>query len=260
MSKTVIIIPCYNEASRLPVEEFQQGFKDNPEVHFLFVNDGSTDNTLSILNSLKEGNINVDVFDSQPNSGKANAVRIAMIHALEHFEFDLIGYFDADLATPLNQISEFETCFSANKDLKMVVGCRVRRLGADINRTWKRHIIGRVFATFASATLMLPVYDTQCGAKMICKETIENLFSEKFISKWLFDVEVFARLSLLVGFPNIKKAVYEHPLQVWIEKGDSRIKLKDFIKFPIDLLKIHRKYHSVLKKQIKNSDKTSYEK
>lgn len=253
MSKTVIIIPCYNEAKRLPVDEFKLGFQNNPDVLFLFVNDGSTDDTLSLLTSLKNTHKNVDIFDRQPNSGKANAVRLAMLHAIAQYDFDLIGYFDADLATPLSEITRFENYFSAHENLKMVVGSRVRRLGADIDRTWQRHIIGRVFATFASATLLLPVYDTQCGAKMIKKEVVEPLFTEKFISKWLFDVEVFARLSLLVGFPNIKQCVYEHPLQSWIEKGDSRIKLKDFVKFPIDLYKIYRKYHSSLKKQIKKS-------
>lgn len=248
MQKTVIIIPCYNEAERLPLDEFKKGFVLNPDVLFLFANDGSTDNTIEILNHLALEFGNVNLLDIQPNTGKANAVRYAIQHALENYSFDYIGYFDADLATPLSEIHRFIDYFEDDLKRKMVVGSRVRRMGAEIDRTWKRHIIGRVFATFASATLRLPIYDTQCGAKMIRQDVVELLFKEPFISKWLFDVEVFARLTLHIGYPEIKSAVFEHPLGKWIEKGDSRIKPKDFFRFPLDLFKIYRKYSSKIKK------------
>ncbi len=248
MQKTVVIIPCYNEAERLPLEEFKEGFLQNSDVLFVFVNDGSKDNTIDVLNKLALEYSNVNMLDIQPNSGKANAVRFAIQHALETYTFDYIAYFDADLATPLTEIKRFIDYFDADKKRKMVVGSRVRRLGAEIERSWKRHIIGRIFATFASVTILLPVYDTQCGAKMIHRDVVDSLFKEPFISKWLFDVEVFARLTILLGYPQIKSAVFEHPLEKWVEKGNSRIKAKDFLKFPIDLFKIYRKYNSKIKK------------
>ena len=137
-----------------------------------------------------------------------------MLHAVEKIDFDYIAYFDADLATSLDEIPVFFNIFEQNNTLKMVVGSRVKRLGANINRKWMRHIVGRIFATCASATLLLPTYDTQCGAKMLSKDVVYQLFKDEFISKWLFDVEVFARLALIVGYPEVKNSIYEYPLDV----------------------------------------------
>lgn len=253
MPKTVVIIPCYNEAERLPQEDFVDAFESYPNLTFLFVNDGSSDYTLDILKIWEGIYPNVIALDKQPNSGKANAVRYAMLHADKNLEFDYIAYFDADLATPIYEIENFQKYFESNDEIMMVIGSRIRRMGANIDRKWKRHFIGRVFATFASATLALPIYDTQCGAKMLKKELINELFEKEFISKWLFDVEVLARLSIREGFPKIETSLYEKPLNEWLEKGDSRIKLKDFFKFPLDLFKIHRKYHRKIRKLKRNS-------
>ncbi|HHT51864.1 MAG TPA: glycosyltransferase [Bacteroidales bacterium] len=256
MSKVVVIIPCYNEADRFPQQEFFNSFISYPSMTFLFVNDGSKDATLEILQEWQKEYDNVLVIDKQPNSGKASAVRFAMLHAVEKIDFDYIAYFDADLATSLDEIPVFFNIFEQNNTLKMVVGSRVKRLGANINRKWMRHIVGRIFATCASATLLLPTYDTQCGAKMLSKDVVYQLFKDEFISKWLFDVEVFARLALIVGYPEVKNSIYEYPLDSWIEKGDSRIKLKDFTRFPIDLFRIFRKYHRSLKRQKNNFEKS----
>ncbi len=252
MQETIIVIPCYNEALRLPVEEFKQNFELYPNVLFLFVNDGSTDTTFQLLQSFEKDFKNVKAIDKTPNGGKAKAVQYAVNYAIENYSFKYIGYFDADLATPLFEIKRFLDFFAENSKLKVVVGSRVRRLGANIERNWKRHLVGRVFATFASSTLLLPVYDTQCGAKIFERELAKNIFKEEFISKWLFDVELFARITLFIGYLEAKEAIYEHPLEFWFEKGDSRIKSKDFFKLPIDLFKIYRKYHRKLKKNKQN--------
>ncbi len=250
MSKTIVIIPCYNEEERLPKQEFVDAFVKYPQLSFLFVNDGSKDQTLEILKMWEEKYDNVIALDKQPNSGKANTVRYGMNYAQEHLQFDFIAYFDADLATPIYEIQKFKQLFTDYPNLMLVAGSRVRRMGSNINRNWKRHIIGRIFATFASATLMLPFYDTQCGAKMIKKESIADLFAEEFISKWLFDVEVLARLTIKFGLKKAKEIIYEQPLNEWNEVENSKIKLKDFFRFPVDLWKINRKYHKQIKKTI----------
>ena len=248
---TVIVIPCYNEASRLPVIEFEQYLHENPSILFLFVNDGSKDNTLDVLHSLQSSLKNVSVLDLPVNGGKANAVREGFLYALANFSFEYIGYFDADLATPLCEIKGLLADFYSNSKLQMVVGSRILRMGSEIDRNTKRHVFGRVFATLASTTLLLPVYDTQCGAKLFTRPLASDIFQEPFTSKWLFDVEIFARVAIKNGFPEVMKVILEHPLQHWLEKGDSRIKGKDFLIFPFDLFKIYRKYHSKLKKNKK---------
>ena len=158
---------------------------------------------------------NVIAIDKQPNSGKANAVRYAMLYAQSNFEFDYIAYFDADLATPIYEIENFQKCFASNDEIMMVVGSRIRRMGANIDRKWKRHFIGRVFATFASATLALPIYDTQCGAKMLKKELINEL--KRIYQQWL--MWRFCTTEYREGFPKIETSLYEKPLNEWLEKA-----------------------------------------
>ena len=104
-----------------------------------------------------------------------------------------MGYWDADLATPLSTIPEFIGKFQSNRALVAVCGSKILRLGASIHRSVFRHYFGRVFATVACNILNILVYDTQCGAKLFRTEHAELIFSEHFISRWFIDVELFAR-------------------------------------------------------------------
>ena len=77
MSKTTLVIPCYNEEHRLPVERYVAFAKQRPDVRLLFVNDGSRDNTSGLLHGMVRGAGlgNVGVLDLEKNVGKAEAVR-----------------------------------------------------------------------------------------------------------------------------------------------------------------------------------------
>ncbi len=84
MPETVLVVPCFNEARRLAVEQFEGFVKVHPDLHLLFVNDGSTDNTLAVLLGLEERDAaHFSVLDQQPNQGKAEAVRRGMLQAFE---------------------------------------------------------------------------------------------------------------------------------------------------------------------------------
>ena len=52
MQKTAIIVPCYNESKRLKINEFKNYLYEETSVSFIFINDGSTDNTLELINKL----------------------------------------------------------------------------------------------------------------------------------------------------------------------------------------------------------------
>jgi hypothetical protein len=109
-----------------------------------------------------------------------------------------------------------------------------------------RHIIGRLLATFISGVLKLRVYDTQCGCKIIKRDLAIKLFEEPFISKWLFDVELFARIIKIYGRPDCISKMIEIPLQKWTEKGGSKVKITYAFRLWFDLSRIKRKYHSTL--------------
>jgi dolichyl-phosphate beta-glucosyltransferase len=233
-NKIILIVPCFNEESRLNIKAFENFFKSDRSVQFLFVNDGSSDSTLNVLNELSKNNSDkVKVLNLEKNVGKAEAVRMGVQSILhENNSFDYIGFWDADLATPLSEVPRFFD-LAASKQFYAITGCRILRLGGNIVRKWYRHYLGRVFATFASISLNLPFYDTQCGSKVFRIDIAEKVFNEKFLSNWLFDIEIFFR---------IKKEFLELPLYNWEDIHGSKLKLVDFIKAPLELLKINLHY------------------
>lgn len=242
MQKTGIVIPCYNEATRLDVNVFAKFLTENKQYDFLFVNDGSKDDTLIVLGNLKKTvGDQVQILDLMVNSGKAEAVRQGMLHLFEVNKYNYVGFWDADLATPLSEIEEL--LGKCRQDtIKILMGSRIKRLGTKVVRKASRHLFGRVFSTFASIILKLPVYDTQCGAKLFRADQRE-LFHEKFITRWLFDVELLARFRNKNGINESITDIVEVPLNIWEEKGDSRLKLIHVMKVPFELLNINRKYN-----------------
>ena len=222
----------------------QEAFLDYVEKHddvaFLFANDGSRDNTLEVLQALVERHERLLLLDIQPNGGKAEAVRKGMLHAAEQHKPQYIAFWDADLATPLDEIEPMVQW--AERGYDVVMGLRLMRLGAKVRRKPMRHYLGRCFATVASMMLDLPVYDTQCGAKLFSREVVEAIFPEQFITRWLFDVELLARYKKVYGKERAIAKIYEFPLFQWQDIDGSQLKSRDFIKAPVELMKIKRRY------------------
>ena len=126
------------------------------------------------------------------NSGKGEAVRQGLLSALAS-DTELVGYWDADLSTPLDELPRFMKLLEERPTLHMVLGARVALLGRIIERYHIRHFTGRVFATAASIVLGLPVYDTQCGAKLFrASSELSAVLSSPFSNPWSFDVELLA--------------------------------------------------------------------
>lgn len=239
--QATIVIPCYNEANRLKKSDFVSFLETNDEVDFLFVNDGSSDATIELLQAFSAESPRVHYLDLQTNGGKAEAVRQGMIYAEHHFESEYFGFWDADLATPLSEIQNFMKQIELG-NFDMVTGLRLLRLGAKVRRKRSRHLLGRVFATTASMLIDLPVYDTQCGAKLYRRKIVPALFAQPFITKWLFDVELLFRYKKAYGRAAAINLVYEYPVMAWADVEGSQLKLRDFIKAPYELYKINRKY------------------
>ncbi|MFL2643300.1 MAG: glycosyltransferase [Flavobacteriales bacterium] len=235
MQKICIVIPCFNEEHRLNLELFENFFKQKSFCNVCFVNDGSTDDTQRILENLKLkiGN-NCSVINMKQNKGKAEAVRTGVLNNIAK-DFDYIGFFDADLSTPLKQIDVFIEHINSSLELDILMGTRFNHLGATIKRSKFRHYFGRIFSTIASLILKLNVYDTQCGAKLYSKKCYTKIFSNTFKSKWLFDIELLFRYMEVFGRESAKKLIREIPLTSWIEKKNSKLKLNDFIRIPADL-------------------------
>lgn len=241
MQKTGIVIPCYNEELRLNLNEFVAFAQSHLSIEFLFVNDGSTDDTLSVLNKLKISCNGIGVLNLENNVGKSEAVRLGMLEMFDSNKYEYIGFWDADLATPLNEILHLLNHQNSSKN-KVIMASRLKRMGAMVERKGSRHLLGRVFSTFASIILKLPVYDTQCGAKLF-HQSLRHLFEQKFQTKWLFDIELLARFRNKYGMSTTLNEIIEVPVRTWVEVGGSKLKLTHMLKVPLELLKIRRIYN-----------------
>jgi glycosyltransferase involved in cell wall biosynthesis len=246
LSQTTIVIPCYNEAERLEVEAFRAYASGARDVRFLFVNDGSNDGTEGVLRSMADADAEAFAVLTLPrNMGKAEAVRRGFLKAFGNAP-DYVGFWDADLATPLETIGELVELLDARPRLEIVFGSRVNLLGRSVRRNLARHYVGRVFATAAAAVLRLPIYDTQCGAKMFrVSDEIAGLFREPFLSRWIFDVEIVARLLRARrdgDRPPVGAVLYEHPLMEWHDVRGSKLRYRHFVTVAVDLVRIWFRY------------------
>ncbi len=244
---TTIVVPCYNEAARLPIDAFRAFAAQSADSRFLFVDDGSTDGTATLIASLgAEQSERFHLFRLEANAGKAEAVRQGMLLALKD-DPEMVGFWDADLSTPLNQLPLFLQVLAQRPLVQIVMGSRVRMLGREIRRRPERHYLGRVGATLISLALNLAVYDTQCGAKLFrVTPLVESIWAQPFTSRWLFDVEILFRF--LHAFPpgdereKAKEALYELPLEAWRGIEGSKIRARHYARSLWDLYALWRYY------------------
>jgi glycosyltransferase involved in cell wall biosynthesis len=236
-AKIGIVVPCFNEADRLKPLEFK-AFADR--CHFLFVDDGSSDRTFDLVQRALVPPCEVLRLDV--NRGKGEAVRTGVLHLArspEALNFEWIGFWDADLATPLGEIYEFirfaETVYQGEADA--VVGCRLKRLGARIARDSKRHYLGRLFATIAGVITGLHAYDSQCGAKLFRHSCAEEIFREPFVSRWIFDLEILLRMRR-AGLRAV-----ECPVKEWQDRAGSHLNIvRNLFRVLRDLAQIRARY------------------
>lgn len=232
----IIVFPCFNEEKRIQAGQFLGFLAQNPDCFFIFVDDGSTDESIKMLQSMqKKMSDRMQVIELPKNQGKGEAVRQGLLAALERSN-TIVGYADIDLATPLSELDRLRNKLENSKNA-VLLGSRVKLLGRQIKRNEIRHYFGRLFATVASIVLRLGVYDTQCGAKFFkCSDALKKALEKPFISRWAFDVELLKRL--LKSNMITAADIYEEPLNEWHDVSGSKINVLAMIKATLDLLRI----------------------
>lgn len=234
----VIVVPCYDERDRLDLRAFESFAHDHLGVAFLFVDDGSGDGTGDLIEErATRAPESLRLLRLDRNRGKAEAVRAGLLEALE-LDPDVVGFWDADLSTPLEELSTMLRMLRDDPGLRAVIGSRVRLLGRTMERRAVRHYLGRVFATGASLALRMPVYDTQCGAKVFRgEETLRRVLESPFRSRWVFDVELIGRLKEAYGGGH-EAWIEERPLRTWTDVGGSKLRILDMAGAAVDLVRI----------------------
>ena len=191
----LLVVPCYNEASRLKLSAFDDYIAGYPTSRILFVDDGSKDQTADVIGEFCRSHADRAQLLSLPrNAGKAEAVRLGLLAAAES-DADCIGFWDADLATPLEASREFAHVLARCPDVQVVWGTRLPLLGRAIERHPVRRLLGKVFSGCSAIATGLPIQDALCGAKLFRNGPLfRDLFSMPFQSRWIFDVEILIRL------------------------------------------------------------------
>lgn len=187
----------------------------------------------------------VRVLSLAENLGKAGAVRAGVLAAFDA-DPEYVGYWDADLATPLDELSDLLAVLESEPAFEIALGSRVQLLGRSIERLALRHYLGRVVATAAAWALGVAVYDTQCGAKLMrASQRTRSVFSEPFRTGWIFDVELLARYlreRRQEGAVSPEEGVVEVPLQTWRHVPGSKVRASDMPRALLALWWIRRRY------------------
>jgi dolichyl-phosphate beta-glucosyltransferase len=238
-TRVCLIIPCYNESKRLDMKAFIDWADSNHQV--LFVDDGSQDRTVEFLREKVSQNPYLEVLAEPVNQGKAGAIRAAVLHLQKQnrlLNYDWVGFWDADLATPLYEVENMINFVAGyGTTIQSVWGSRVYRLGSHIVRSPLRHYLGRIFATVIALYLGVESYDSQCGAKLFRSDIVVKAFEDSFISRWIFDVEILLRLQ--------QKNIVEYPLREWRDIPGSTLKVyKEIFRVGRDIRTIRRTYLS----------------
>ena len=236
-AKLALVVPCYNEATRLNTMAFLGAVDQNAALHLIFVNDGSQDKTLDRLEALQSLRPDkVTVIDLPQNGGKAEAVRQGLL-AAAGLDLEYVGYWDADLATPMYAIEDMIKVADRLPNLQVVFGSRRNIIGHKIYRTLSRRLVSRFCASLASMAVGLPLGDTQCGAKVIRNSAaLRQSILRPFTATWLFDVELFTRIAHACAQPN--RSFFEFPLVEWDEIPGSKVTSGAIVKSGLVMLRL----------------------
>ena len=235
-----LVVPCFNEAARLEPGAFLDALTARPWLSLHFVDDGSTDESATLLEALASRSGRATVLSLPVNQGKAAAVWAGVREVLSR-PVDGVGYWDCDLATPFAELDALRA-EAIRTGAFLVMGSRVKLLGRQIDRRPLRHYVGRIFSTLASMAVRLPVYDTQCGAKLFrCNDLAREVFAQRFVTRWVFDVELLARIHG-ANAPAEARRVVEYPVHTWIDIDGSKVRMRDGLRAAVDLWKISRRY------------------
>lgn len=213
-----IIIPVYNETPRLGnlthILDYLSRRRESWEL--IVVNDGSSDDTLSVLKKMNQGK-KFTIVTYEKNNGKGYAVKRGMLAARGQYRL----FLDMDLSTP---IEEMERLTQEIKKYDCVIGTRKAK-GAKVvvHQPWLREHLGKGFTFLSVIILGVPVSDFTCGFKCFTAKAAEKIFSQSRIYRWGFDSEI-----LFLAF-KYRFKVKEIPV-TWTDDRRTRVK------FPQDLI------------------------
>lgn len=222
-----IVIPVFNEARRIApflndVINYVNRCTFSYEI--LFVDDGSTDETIPLIKNLLEQHVPgmYRIEQLKHNQGKGSALRTGMLAARGRY----ILFLDADGSTAITELDNFIPTFSADHDIYIAV--RTKKHAAPL----KRKLFGYGYIFLANCILGMGLSDFTCGFKCYSLQAARTVFSRQRLNNWSFDAE-----DLFIA-KKFNYRIKEIPVY-WKHVGDSKVRVfKNVIVCGIDLLKI----------------------
>lgn len=218
--RTCIVIPFYNESERLGDCSYLEKLEQNKSIDFIYVNDGSTDNTFSILTNKFPTK---KIITYKENKGKGCAVREGLLYAVSN-GYDVVGFLDSDGAFSLSDVGRIlnssESLFRDDPNLGMIIGSRVSTSENNIKRSIARSLTSKVVKRIIKWNLRKLTnksFDTQSGFKLMrSSEQLKDFLKKDFQTKWFFDVEIM----IGVGYFGCIKEI---SLSTWRDVRKSHI-------------------------------------
>jgi dolichyl-phosphate beta-glucosyltransferase len=191
MTELSIVIPAYNEASRLPpclveINDYLSArLEDLQPAEIVVVDDGSRDDTVRRAAAIPGSeNIDIRVLQHEQNRGKGAAVRTGFAAARGRW----VLLSDADLAAP---IPELEKLWSVRDEKSVIIGSRaIDRSLIAVRQPLYRDLMGRVFNLAVRMVAVGGIADTQCGFKLFPGPLARQLAAAQHLDGFAFDVEL----------------------------------------------------------------------
>jgi dolichyl-phosphate beta-glucosyltransferase len=230
-----VVVPAFNEASRLPnlfrvlgdELEARAAASDFQLVDLIVVDDGSIDRTPRVLEAAKEDFPGLQVIRFKENRGKGAAVRAGVwasrgTHALVT---------DADLSTPLSELPRLADVLRSGYDV--AIGSRgLPSSRIIVHQPFYRELMGKTFNVLLRRLTGLPYRDTQCGFKLFALKETRVLFDVQRVEGFAFDAE------LCVNANRLGLRLAEVPV-AWVDNGETKVRLlRSSGRMALDLLLI----------------------
>jgi dolichol-phosphate mannosyltransferase len=228
-----LIIPVFNQQNKITfsIEKIKQAVESAfSDYELIVVNDGSTDNTLTILKDITTTDPRIRVLSYTPNRGKGYAVR----HGVLHSQGEAVIFLDGDLDISPDFIKDYVERLSTSD---LVIASK-RHPESNVRIPRSRAFLSRAFNLFIRVATGIPQKDTQAGFKVGNGEKMRTIFKNSSINRYAFDVELFTIASIM----HLK--VQEMPV---IMKIDRQFNMKEIVNMFVDVTRIcyrHKVLHT----------------
>jgi len=191
MSRTVIVVPTYNESANLP-RLVPRVLAQDPGIEVLVVDDRSPDGTGKLADELAETTGRVHVLHRSRKEGLGPAYRAGLARALE-LGADQVGQMDADFSHPPEMLPQF---LAEIREHDVVLGSRYLNGVSVVNWPIERILLSYFGNAYARRVARLPVTDSTGGFRLIRRELLERMGFERIRSNgYAFQIEMNYRFA-----------------------------------------------------------------